>query len=94
MLVLLVMMKLNMNCKTTSNDSSVWADLLSDGYCFDVGSKVKPQREEARQGLENVAVAILHSQAIVAHHFRQDLQVGLILPQGNPASGQPASFWL
>lgn len=45
-----------------------------------MGPKVKPQGEEARQGLEDVAVAILYRQPIVANDFWQNLQVGLVFP--------------
>lgn len=69
--------------------AGVVADLLSDGDSLDVGPKVEPEGEEARQGLKDVAVPILHSQAIVAHHFWQDLQVGLVLTQRNPAPPLP-----
>lgn len=67
------------------------ADLLGDGDSLDVGSKVEPEGEEARQGLEDVTVPVLHSQAVVAHHFWQDLQVGLVLAQRNPEPPAPTS---
>ena len=51
---------------------------------LDVGAEVKPQREQTRQGLKNVAVAVLNSQAIVANDLRQDLKVRLVLSQWNP----------
>jgi len=47
--------------------------LLSDRDALDVRAKVKPQGEQARQGLEDVSVAILDCQAVVAYDFRQDL---------------------
>ena len=60
-------------------------DLLSDGDGLDVRAKVEPESEEARQRLKDVAVTVLYSQAIVAHDFWQNLQMGLVLAQRNPA---------
>ncbi len=47
--------------------------LLSDCDALDVRAEVKPESEQARQGLEDVSVPILNCQAIVAYDFRQDL---------------------
>lgn len=44
-----------------------------------MGAKVEPESEQAWQGLEDVAVAILHSQAVVADDLRKNLQVRLVL---------------
>ena len=47
--------------------------LLSDCDALDVGAKVEPESEQARQGLEDVAVPVLDCQAVVAYDLRQDL---------------------
>ncbi len=53
--------------------------LLSNCNALDMGAKVEPQSEQAWQGLEDVAVAVLNRQAIVANDLWQYLQVRLIL---------------
>ena len=68
-----------------SSDRSMEIDLLSDGDGLDVRAKVEPQGEEARQRLKDVAVTVLYGEAVVAHHFWQNLQMGLVLAQRNPA---------
>ena len=50
--------------------SSSWAYLLSDCDALDVGPKVKPQSQQARQRLEDVPVTIMHSQTIVTNDLR------------------------
>ena len=51
-----------------------------------LAAKLKPEGQQARQGLKDVMVAAHHGVPIILQHQRQDLKVGLIFPKRYPES--------